>query len=87
MVYSLLRALPGVPGLLATVVSVSTDLDTSVGMSGPHDFAVRLKYLRLGTIGVHRILTRVRDVRETPLSGQDGVGINVIWVRRQAIFL
>jgi hypothetical protein len=43
MVYGLLRALPGEPGFLATVISgiASTDLDTSVGVSGPHDFAVR----------------------------------------------
>jgi hypothetical protein len=49
MVYGLLRALPGEPGLFATVISgnTSTDLDTSVGVSGPHDFAVRLRYLRL----------------------------------------
>jgi hypothetical protein len=59
MVYSLLRALPGEPGFFATVISgiPSTDLDTSVGVSGPHDFAVRLRHLRLGTIRVHRIPT------------------------------
>jgi hypothetical protein len=61
MVYGLLRALPGEPGLFVTVISgiASTDLDTSVGVSGPHDFAVRLRYLRLGTLRVHRILPRV----------------------------
>ena len=49
----LLRALPGVPGLLATVVGglrlvlpgwadfASAKPDASVGASGPHDFAVR----------------------------------------------
>src|SRR5580704_797295 len=44
MVYSLLRALSGEPGFLATVIGgiASTDLDTSVGVSGPHDFTVRL---------------------------------------------
>jgi hypothetical protein len=49
MVYSLLRALPGEPGFLATVILgiASTDLDTSVGVSGPHDFAVRFRHLRL----------------------------------------
>jgi hypothetical protein len=66
MVYGLLRALPGVPGLLATVAGVSADLDTSVGVSGPHDFAVRLRHLRLGTIRVHRILPRVIDVGQRP---------------------
>ena len=39
-----LRALPGEPGFFATVISeklASQEFDTSVGMSGPHDFAVR----------------------------------------------
>src|ERR1700722_4140133 len=40
MVYGLYRALPGAPGLLATVACApSRRLDTSVGVSGPHDFA------------------------------------------------
>jgi hypothetical protein len=45
----LLRALPGEPGLFATVACGYRfrRLDTSVGMSGPHDFAVRFKHLRL----------------------------------------
>src|SRR5271154_5330153 len=38
----LLRALPGVPGLLATVIrELLRELDTSVGVTGPHGFAVR----------------------------------------------
>jgi hypothetical protein len=39
----LLRALPGEPGLFATVASGYRfrQLDTSAGVSGPHDFAVR----------------------------------------------
>jgi hypothetical protein len=40
-----LRALPGEPGSLATVIGAMRkhrrQLDISVGMSGPHDFAVR----------------------------------------------
>jgi hypothetical protein len=46
MVYGLYRALPGEPGFLATVAPeklASQELDTSVGVSGPHDFAVRKK--------------------------------------------
>ena len=44
MVYGLLRALPGAPGFLATVAcATSRRLDTSVGVSGPHAFSVRLK--------------------------------------------
>jgi len=42
-------------------------LDTSVGVSGPHDFAVRLSAIRQKHIRVHRIPSRVRDDRDTPL--------------------
>ena len=42
MVYGFFRALPGVPGLFATVIgAASRQLDTSVGVPGPHDFSVR----------------------------------------------
>src|SRR5580692_3903249 len=39
-----LRALPGEPGLLSPSLARSSShkLDISVGISGPHDFAVRL---------------------------------------------
>jgi hypothetical protein len=64
-----LRALPGVPGLLATVVSgiLPANLNTSVGVSGPHDFAVRVSAVRYRHLRVHRIPPRVRDDREPPL--------------------
>jgi hypothetical protein len=42
-------------------------LDTSVGVSGPHDFAVRVSTVRQWHISVHRIPSRVRDDRDTPL--------------------
>jgi hypothetical protein len=47
--FRLIRALPGVPGLLAPVAlrNVLARLDTSVGVSGPRDFAVRFSALRL----------------------------------------
>jgi hypothetical protein len=70
MVYGLYRALPGEPGFLATVTPeklASQELDTSVGVSGPHDFAVRLSAVRYRRIRVHRIPPRVRDDREPPL--------------------
>jgi hypothetical protein len=42
MVYGVFRALPGVPGFLATVIrELLRELDTSVGVPGPHGFAVR----------------------------------------------
>src|SRR5450432_4942568 len=43
-------------------------LDTGVRVSGPHDFSVRERRPRPGTIRVHRIpAPYVRDDRETPL--------------------
>src|ERR1700733_7621801 len=72
MVYGLLRARPGVPGLLATVIPeklASQELDTSVGVPGPHDFSVRISAVRQKRIRVHRIPPRVRDDREPPLCG------------------
>jgi len=44
MVLRLIRALLGAPGFLATVIRVNgvrREFNTSVGVSGPHDFAVR----------------------------------------------
>jgi len=50
MVLTLLRALPGVPGFLATVaLRIIARLDPSVGGTGPHGFAVRLIVARLAT--------------------------------------
>jgi hypothetical protein len=44
MVLRFIRDLPGVPGLIASIAQRidSAKLDSSVGESGPHDFAVRL---------------------------------------------
>jgi hypothetical protein len=49
MVLRLIRALPGVPGLIATVAlrDRRERLDLSVGRPGPHDFAVRRLAARL----------------------------------------
>src|SRR3984893_5028266 len=44
-------------------------LDTSVGVPGPYDFAVRFSAIRQERIRVHRIPPRVRDDREPPLCG------------------
>jgi hypothetical protein len=69
MVYGLYRALPGEPGSFATVTcgKLFRTLDTSVGVSGPHVFAVRLSAVRQERLSVHRIPSRVRDDRDTPL--------------------
>ena len=42
-----LRALPGDRALLPPSSAVARQLDTSVGASGPHDFAVRTSIVRL----------------------------------------
>jgi hypothetical protein len=51
------RALPGVPGLIASVASriITAKLDLSVGESGPHDLAVRDTLHVLQHDRVHRI--------------------------------
>ena len=46
---------------------ISARLDAGVEASGPHDFAVRFSAIRQRHIRVHRIPSRVRDDRDTPL--------------------
>src|SRR5450756_1046049 len=82
-------ALSPVTGFLATVAGGSLHrLDTSIGVPGPHGFAVRVSAFRQGRIRVHRIPARVRDDRETPLSsGGTGLLLHLIWVsENQNIF-
>jgi hypothetical protein len=56
--------------LFATVIDgLLRQLDTSVGASGPHDFAVRFSAIRQERIRVHRIPSRNRDDRVSPLCG------------------
>ena len=56
-------------GFLATIAGgLIHRLGTSVGVSGPHGFAVRkLSALVSRAARVHRIQPRVRDDRDTPL--------------------
>jgi hypothetical protein len=54
--------------------------DTSVGVSGRYDFAVRLGAFRHKHVRVHRIPPRARDDREPPLLVErDDVILLVIW--------
>ena len=69
----LLRALPGEPGFLATIISAMRQhrrrLDASVGASGPHGLAVRfVSRTPCEETSGHRVLPRVRGDREPPLS-------------------
>jgi hypothetical protein len=65
----------------------SAKLDTSVGVSGPHDFAVRFGSTRLAPPPrPPHPAPNVRDVRETPLY-RDGTAkvVPLIWGWRQEI--
>ena len=66
-------------GLFVTVTPekpASHELDASVEASEPHDFTVRKKSaLVFGAPRVHRILSRVRDDLEPPLSGTGRGGV------------
>src|SRR5882724_2025782 len=61
-------------------------LDTSVGASGPHDFAVRASAARLAPLPrpLHPA-PNVRDDRDTPLCvGRDGESIKLFLPNREA---
>jgi hypothetical protein len=83
-------ALSSVTGLSChrRLAGLTAKLDASVGASGPHAFAVRLKRIRQSAIRVHRIPPRVRDDREPPLRWDGTAAISeVIWVgRKEKIF-
>ena len=84
MVYGLLRARPGVPGLLATVIPeklASQELDTSVEVPGPHVFSVRVrrrssKAPSASTASRPALLT----LRDAPLSGTGCKSYRVICI-------
>ena len=68
MVYSLLRALPGEPGFVATVISgiSSTDLIPASGRQDHTTSPSASGTFVVGTLRVHPIPTRVRDVAQRP---------------------
>ena len=80
-----LRALPGVPGLLATVVGrLLRRSDTSVGVSGPHDFAVRVKrHSSKAPPRPPHPAPRFVTIASRPSVGRDGKHIRLIWVFRK----
>ena len=63
-------------------------LDTSVGASGPHDFAVRVSAVRQRRSRVHRIPPHVRDDRERPSvwGGTGGYRSDLGQVAKENIF-
>jgi hypothetical protein len=72
---------PWRPGFLATIAGgLIRRLDTSVGVSGPHGFAVRKPSALVSRAArVHRIQPRVRDDRDTPQVGWMAADIQLIW--------
>jgi len=70
-----LRALPGDRAFLSPSSRVTAKLDASVEASGPHDFAVRVSTVRQRCLRVHRIPSRVRDDRDTPLWWNETAGL------------
>ena len=86
MVYGLLRALPGDRAFLPPSPAriASRELDASVGASGPHDFAVRIRRRRLR----HHPrpphpAPRFVTLRNAPEWGGTAGDIKVIWSRGQ----
>src|SRR3984957_10044840 len=72
MVYGLFRALPGDRDFLppSPAENASRELDASVGASGPHGFAVRLKRLRqMRRRRPPHPLPALMTLRNAPLSG------------------
>jgi hypothetical protein len=85
----LIRALPGVPGLLAPVPRArDPGLDPSVGGSGPHDFAVREgAFVRRGNRAEtssrpSHPASHVRDDREAPLQRKRDGRQTTIFLRK-----
>jgi hypothetical protein len=90
MVLRLLRDLPGVPGLLATIArEFLHELDPSVGGPGPHDFAVRFGIARLTMLSrPSHPAANVHDDRDTPLLwSRTGRTIASIAFLKREIFL
>jgi hypothetical protein len=81
----LIRDLLGEPGFLATVARrlVTCELDSSVGESGPHDFAVRTRITRqLMPIRPSHPASNTRDDREAPLfAGTGCAGIDHVLLK------
>jgi hypothetical protein len=72
MVYGLWRALPGVPGLLASVArKLACELDPSIGGTGPRAFAVRAGFAHVSRKPRASTAPRFqrRDGRDAPLDG------------------
>jgi len=81
MVLRLIRDLPGDRALLPpSFAGLTRDLGASVGASGPHDFAVRVRLARQARRSrPSHPASRVRDVAQRPSVGRDQIAIVLIW--------
>src|SRR3954451_14204241 len=85
--YGLLRALPGDQACLTpSPALLIADLTPASGRQNDTTWPYASGRAHLARCRVHRIPTRVRDVRETPLCGSDRQISELIWVRWQAKF-
>src|SRR5258705_13841742 len=83
--YGVLRALPGDQACLTpSPALLIADLTPASGRQNDTTWPYASGRSRLARCRVHRIPTRVRDVRETPLCGSDRRISELIWVRWQA---
>src|SRR5258705_13502214 len=80
--YGVLRALPGDQACLTpSSALLIADLTPASGRQNDTTWPYASGRARLARCRVHRIPTRVRDVRETPLCGSDRRISELIWVR------
>ena len=88
MVLTVSFVISPVIGFLATVACASSRrLDASTVTSGPHDFAIRVRAVRLQRARVHRIPPPTSvTIAKRPSVGRDGEHVLLIWVRRQVKF-
>ena len=73
--YGLYRALPGRAGLVVTVAReklASHELDASIGASGPHDFAVRIRRIRLAPFASTASHRTFVTIASAPQLGETG---------------
>src|SRR5258705_5212886 len=79
--YGVLRALPGDQACLTpSSALLIADLTPASGRQNDTTWPYASGRARLARCRVHRIPTRVRDVRETPLCGSDRRISELIWV-------
>src|ERR1700749_802397 len=86
MVLTVSFALSPVTGLVChrRQQSCLPQLDASVGASGPHDFAVRFRAVRLTAQSVHCIPRSTSvTIAKRPSARRDAWHMRLIWVRRE----